>query len=337
MTAGHNDSANISTLMQKGPWTMDDAKPVKPEPQGELFVIDGSNVCHWYKHHDTGRTYSSVRPLLLLLCEIREHGDDFYCVFDHTIGRRLASPKEPGLVTWLLKNYPKHFTITAVDSRADPVILHYANKNNCRIITNDRYKKYFKQFAWLTEKYTPRLVQGNYHQSGLLTLEKLSYGYMELNYSAWTRDYVHRLEKCLAYNYDWRTAQTVVGTGSTVEPSAVVAKGAKEIAAVAAPTGKASHKALSKTAKPKRKSAPKTVPASGRSGKTIIVSKRSGSTKPKVKARRALLSRSKSNGNAKTIRPVRKKSAKPKSRSVKKRRAPTRSLNFIERLVARLL
>lgn len=312
---------------------MDDAKPAKPEPKGELFVVDGSNVCHWHKHYETGRSISSVRPLLLLLCVIREHGDDFYCVFDHTITHRLGSPKEPSLIAWLLENYPKHFTITAIDSRADPVILHYANKNGSRIITNDRYRDYFEQFAWLTERYTPRLIQGNYHQSGLLTLEKLSYGYMELKYSAWTRDYVHRLDKCLAHDFDWRTAKAAADAGGNADSSVENAKSAKDAAAVAAAPGRASDQALSGTPKPqKTKKTSKAAPMSGKRGTAKKVAPKVVATKTKVKAGSASSTGTKRAGKTKTSRAAHKKPAKSKSKPVQRRRSPPRKKRLLERL-----
>ncbi len=63
---------------------------VDPEiKQPEIFVVDGSNVCFWYgqafKNPLLDQPKGSVRPLLVLLSEIREHGDDFYCIFDASI------------------------------------------------------------------------------------------------------------------------------------------------------------------------------------------------------------------------------------------------------------
>jgi len=50
-------------------------------------------------------------------------------------------------------------------------------------------------------------VQGNYNQSGLLTLEKLSYGYMEIDLDTFTQVMVDRLVRCLERNFDWRSVR----------------------------------------------------------------------------------------------------------------------------------
>jgi hypothetical protein len=178
----------------------------------EKFVIDGMNVCFWFKQNYDGLNRASVRPLLLLLCEIREHGDDFYCVFDHKFNNLLKSEREIRLADWMVWNYPLWFYRTTIDTSADPVILHYADKHECRIISNDRYRNYFNRFSWLSKHNTPRLIQGNYHPSGLLTIEKISYGYMELDYLKDTQTLVKRLIACLDHNYDWSSARKVENT-----------------------------------------------------------------------------------------------------------------------------
>ena len=106
---------------------------------------------------------------------------------------------------------PSWFYRTAIDSHADPVILHYADKHQCRIITNDRYRDFFKQFSWLTKRNSPHLIQGNYHQTGLLTI-KLSYGYLELDFLTHTQTLVKRLMVCLDHNHDWSSARKVENT-----------------------------------------------------------------------------------------------------------------------------
>ena len=313
---------------------MDDTMPAKPEPKSELFVVDGVNVCFWYKHHRTGKELPSVRPLLLLLCEIREHGDDFYCVFDHTIKQHMTSDREAKLVEWLVRKYQERFTRTAIDSRADPVILHYADKHGSRVISNDRYRDFFGQFAWLSARNTPRLVQGNYHQSGLLTVEKLAYGYMELDSAAWTQDYVNRLVKCLDRSFDWQTARKTAALEESKADSSVSAdKGDQPARAISVSAVKASDEPGPRVSKPpKAKASVKTAPPKGNKGRTQKSAKGPKPKKAKATAKKASPSTSKNRPKKKTPAVASKKPAKSKSAPVRRYRNPPKKKGFLERL-----
>ena len=182
--------------------------------KSELFVVDGTNVCCWFgqafKHRDTGIDKISVRPLLVLLCEIREHGDDFYCIFDASTSsliRQQGNPGEARLIDCFVRDYSRWFYRVTGATRADSAILHYADKFNRRIITNDIYRDYRDKIAWLNDRHTDRLVHGNFQRTGLMTLEKFSYGFMEVEWTIWTRDLVQRLRNCLANDFDWKAFQ----------------------------------------------------------------------------------------------------------------------------------
>lgn len=147
----------------------------------ETYVIDGTNVCWWFgqSHPDE----LSIQPLVSVLVAILENGDDFYCVFDASTPHVLdeeGKKDQAAQITSLLKKQPKRFFMVTGSTRADGVILHDADANNRRIITNDIYRDYRDRYAWLSDKHTPRLIQGNLHPSGLLTVEKLSYGHLRL-------------------------------------------------------------------------------------------------------------------------------------------------------------
>ena len=304
-----------------------------------MFVVDGTNVCFWHKHYRTGKELPSVRPLLLLLCEIREHGDDFYCVFDHTIKDHMTSDREANLVEWLVRRYPNRFIRTAIDSRADPVILHYANKHGTRVISNDRYRDFFGQFEWLKKKNTTRLVQGNYDQSGLLKVEKMAYGYMELDSSAYTQAYVNRLIASLAPDFDWQkihNAAEVVpsepvsttDTEKNTEKAQVVS-----LAAPKATTSKASSQPKGATTKSATK---KTTVKAGKPA-VLKTAKKARRTKPKALAKKVAVSKRKSGKKRKPPRVAPKKAAKPKSMPAKRRRPPPRKIGLLERLFGRLI
>lgn len=185
-------------------------EPKKPE----VLVVDGTNVCFWwghaFKNRNTGIEKMSVRPLLVLLCEIREHGDDFYCIFDASTTSRIrqnGNPKEAGIIDLLLRRYNRHFYRVTGSSQADPAILHYADKHNCRIITDDIYRDFRARIPWLKETHTERLIQGNFQRTGLMTIEKLPYGFMEVEWTTLTRELINRLHNCLASDFDWKKYQ----------------------------------------------------------------------------------------------------------------------------------
>lgn len=289
--------------------------------KSEKFVVDGVNVCFWYKHPYTGRDLVSVRPLLVLLCEIREHGDDFYCVFDHTIKDRLTSKREARLIEWLVHKYPAHFYRTAIDSRADPVILHYADKHQCRIITNDRYRDFFEQFEWLSKRNTPRLVQGNYNQSGLLTLEKLSYGYMELDPNTYTQVLVDRLVRCLERNFDRhsvRDERVVQDEGAGIVLEKQISAPSPATAAPASSATRQTSRGKAVATKKSRLKKPAEV-AEAKASKTTAKSKTTKS--PATKAR------TKTASQQPTVKP--KKPTRKRATATRRRRSPPRKKAFL--------
>jgi hypothetical protein len=149
----------------------------------ETFVVDGTNVCHWYSQSHPKET--SIHPLLSILISILEHQDSFYCVFDANmthIFEDQGKKNEANIVESLLENNKNSFFRVTGSTRADGVILHNADFNNRRIITNDIYRDHRNQYEWLSDKHTGRLIQGNLHD-GLMTLDKLSYGRIQVDYS----------------------------------------------------------------------------------------------------------------------------------------------------------
>jgi hypothetical protein len=147
------------------------------------YVIDGTNVIWWYGQSHPNE--ASVKPLLTLLQAILFHGDSFYCVFDASTIHVLegqGKKDEAEALQSIIRVNPKHFFKVTGSTRADGVILHYADHNKCRIITNDIYRDYYDKYDWLLDKYTMRLIQGNLQPNNLLTIEKLSYGSLVLNH-----------------------------------------------------------------------------------------------------------------------------------------------------------
>lgn len=147
----------------------------------ETYVVDGMNVCWWYSQ--THPKEVSIQPLLTVLVTLLENGDDFYCVFDasisHTVGFN-GKEADAAKIEQLLRQHPERFYRVTGSTRADGVILHDANHHDRKIITNDIFRDYKEKYPWLADKYTQRLIQGNIQPSGLMTLEKLPYGQLQL-------------------------------------------------------------------------------------------------------------------------------------------------------------
>ena len=146
----------------------------------ETYVIDGNNVCGWYEnvYHEF-----SIVPLLSLMIALLENDDNFYCVFDASICHILkkhGKVDESEFIEKLLSNYPNNFFRVTGSSRADGTVLHCADHYKTRIITNDLFRDYIDKYQWLEEKYSPRLIQGNLQPNGLLTIDKLPYGHLEI-------------------------------------------------------------------------------------------------------------------------------------------------------------
>lgn len=103
----------------------------------ETFVIDGTNVCWWYSQSNPEEM--SISPLIAILAALLENGDNFYCVFDAPttlVLKKQGKGAEAEYFENLLSQYPKRFYRVTGSTRADGVILHYADHNNCRIISN---------------------------------------------------------------------------------------------------------------------------------------------------------------------------------------------------------
>lgn len=165
----------------------------------EVFVVDGLNVCNWWGK--VFRDQVSTRPLLVLLSEILENGDDFFCVFDATIAEqfcRYNKDKELSVIQWLLSHQKKRFYRVTAGAEADAVILHHADKFGCRVITNDLYRDYIDSFPWVSVPKTRRILRGNFQRSGLLTVTNLKYGGMDLDRAVETRHLFARLERAIA-------------------------------------------------------------------------------------------------------------------------------------------
>jgi len=136
----------------------------------ETLVIDGSNIFGLSSYRD-------IAPLYALFCEIIERGNDFYCVFDANVRRKIKENLDlPSRETFdnLLERYSDKFFVVTGSSTADSAILFNADKHERRIISNDLYRDFVSKYSWLENRHTDRLIQGNYQEGGLATFEKIN-------------------------------------------------------------------------------------------------------------------------------------------------------------------
>ncbi|CAK1823909.1 hypothetical protein VCRA2113O324_190031 [Vibrio crassostreae] len=146
------------------------------------YVIDGTNVCYWYKNLSKNDVRFSLLPLLSVVLKILENGDDVYCVFDATTERYITENYSSELMVYnfLLSDLKDNFYCVTGGTRADDSILHYADEYNCSVISNDKYRDYASKYQWLDNSYSERLVRGNLQPDGLMTLTNIPYGNITL-------------------------------------------------------------------------------------------------------------------------------------------------------------
>lgn len=125
---------------------------------GVKYVIDGSNVCQW-----AGKSSVSLAPLLSLVLTLRSRRESFLCYFDANIAHVLeekAGLSERQILEFLLATFPDDFCVVTGGIQADPFVLQDADRTDAKVISNDRYKKYVKQFPWIANPDSGKLLKG---------------------------------------------------------------------------------------------------------------------------------------------------------------------------------
>ena len=128
-------------------------KPTKTEtPKATAkptVVVDGLNVIF----SSYGRVGPSLLRLLGMLLELEKNGFDFKCYFDSSTYWVLFTKGhlvEAKFFNRLCRTFPSKFVVVPGGSKADDYLLEFANRYNCRVISNDRFRDYFDKFSWLT-------------------------------------------------------------------------------------------------------------------------------------------------------------------------------------------
>ena len=116
-----------------------------------MFLLDGTNMLYW----DEIRSGISLQHILNVTEYLRNSGKKFIVYFDaSTLHRHLNhSPEDCARYKKLLKTFPDNFRQVPAGSRADDILLIEADQNpKAIILSNDRYRDYEEQYAWLKEQ-----------------------------------------------------------------------------------------------------------------------------------------------------------------------------------------
>ncbi|WCJ60697.1 hypothetical protein NXS98_06105 [Fontisphaera persica] len=133
---------------------------------GKLIIIDGTNVLRSYNPANQ----CDFAALLTLFCELAARSISFVCVFDantrYTM-EKLAPPPRQGRNCFnakthyekLLREAPHILQEVPGGETADAFILARAAKEDCPVLTNDRYRDHIAKYPWLADE-ADRLFKG---------------------------------------------------------------------------------------------------------------------------------------------------------------------------------
>jgi len=111
------------------------------------MILDGLNIIRLQ-----GCEHPSLAILLeIMLCLVRQ-GDDTLCICDANTRHELrehVGKAVADLYERLLADFPANFAESPAGQQADPIILEEATARGARIVSNDAYRWYAKQFPWL--------------------------------------------------------------------------------------------------------------------------------------------------------------------------------------------
>lgn len=128
--------------------------------QGRTIVIDGSNVMHW---NGGAPQIETVRAVVQHLSAL---GFSPGVVFDANAGQILTGKYRHHAAMGALLGLPEdRVMVVSKGTPADPIILAAAQDTGAQIITNDRYRDWADNHAYVREP--GRLVRGGYLEGKL--------------------------------------------------------------------------------------------------------------------------------------------------------------------------
>ena len=120
------------------------------------IVIDGLNVIYGTPSHQR----PCLMNLLGLLPALQQRKYSFKCYFDASTPYKLADAgkqDEADAYLQLCYDYPDTFIEVPGRSQADAFLLQYAHNKGTRVISNDCFRDYYRQYHWLEEDYQRRI------------------------------------------------------------------------------------------------------------------------------------------------------------------------------------
>jgi hypothetical protein len=126
------------------------AKPPRTRGEAKLILIDGLNLIR------LNNLAPSLERLIAVATDFLNHAFDIACVFD--ANTRYKLDEFQGLThrrayETLLQRFNQHFIEVTGHTRADDVILRYADpRPACLIAGNDQFVKYEKDFPWVIDE-----------------------------------------------------------------------------------------------------------------------------------------------------------------------------------------
>lgn len=116
----------------------------------EKIVVDGSNVAHLETSRDGSPKISNVEAVRSAL---RDRGYDPIVIVDASLRHEIDDPQQ---LESLLDDEKIHQAPS--DTDADYFIVETADREDARIVSNDRYEEYQDDFPWIPDRRVPLMI-----------------------------------------------------------------------------------------------------------------------------------------------------------------------------------
>jgi rRNA-processing protein FCF1 len=129
----------------------------------KMIVVDGSNVMHWKDNT------AQLDTLLEVLRTLEARGFTPGVVFDANAGYKISGSYRHDYAFGKMLGLPKDRVMVVQSGKpADPVILAAARENAARVVSNDRFRDWAKDFPEVADP--AHFLRGGY-QDGVLWLQ----------------------------------------------------------------------------------------------------------------------------------------------------------------------
>jgi hypothetical protein len=119
-------------------------------PSNEKIVVDGSNFVYENKKLDqSGEWRPDIEGIELIRVKLMVEGFRAVIVVDASLRHKIPPADRARLEVWLNEG---RVIQSPPGITADRVILQYAESNNLRVITNDKFREYVEEFPWIKDR-----------------------------------------------------------------------------------------------------------------------------------------------------------------------------------------